>query len=103
MTLNPQEKINTEQELQKNFQLAGLTVAQATEELNISTTKLSHIMHLTQRSFEDAWIMRNYLIVKVKAAGKQPVAFTSLRGDWHDYWFLNAQIIDSGVMSAGNK
>ncbi|GKT02726.1 DUF2316 family protein [Furfurilactobacillus entadae] len=102
MTLTAQQMTATENELQENFQRAGLTVAQVTEELGISTVKLGHIMHLTQRSYEDIWIMRNYLLKKVAENGATPVPFTALNGDWHRHWFLNSALIDAGKMTAGD-
>lgn len=102
MTLNPAQRTATEHELQENFQRAGLTVDQATSELGISAVKLSHIMHLTQRSYEDVWIVRNYLLEKVTEAGQTPVTFTALAGDWHRHWFLNSDIIDRRQLTAGD-
>lgn len=102
MTLNPQQIKNTQNELQQNFELIGLTKEQVATDLHISLTKLNHLFTLTQSSLNDPWILRNYLIEKVEAQGKKPVPFTALVGDWHQYWFLDSGLIDARKMSAGD-
>ncbi|AYJ43235.1 DUF2316 family protein [Lactiplantibacillus pentosus] len=103
MSLNPQQMRATREELQVNFALTGLTKTQVATGLNISVTKLDHLFDLTQQSLEDPWILRNYLIDQVEAAGKTPVPFTALSGDWHRHWFLNSAVIDRREMSAGDR
>lgn len=103
MTLNPQQIKNTQNELEQNFELSGLTKDQVATDLHISLTKLDHLFTLTQSSLNDPWILRNYLIEKVEAQGKKPVPFTALVGDWHQYWFLNSNLIDARKMSAGDN
>ncbi|EQC0747211.1 DUF2316 family protein, partial [Listeria monocytogenes] len=39
---------------------------------------------------------------KVAEVGKTPVPFTALSGDYHRYWFLDGEEIDSGILSIGN-
>lgn len=103
MTLNVQQIQATREELQANFALTGLTKAQVAADLNISLEKLNHLFELTQQSLDDPWILRNYLMEKVEITGQTPVAFTALRGDWHQYWFLNSALIDRREMSAGDR
>lgn len=103
MTLNPAQIKATQNELAQNFALSGLTKEQVCTELNISSSKCDHVMNLNQQALEDPWIMKNFLIEKVKAAGKQPVPFTALSGDYHRHWFLNSKIIESGQMTAGDR
>lgn len=62
MTLNPHQIKNTQNELQQNFELSGLTREQVASDLHISLTKLNHLFTLTQSSLNDPWILRNYLI-----------------------------------------
>ena len=102
MSLNPQQITNTKNELQANFDLSGLTRKQVASDLQISLTKLDHLMTLTQESLNDPWILRNYLIERVEAKGEKPVPFTALTGDWHRHWFLNSQTIEKAVMSLGD-
>ncbi|GAX01582.1 DUF2316 family protein [Secundilactobacillus silagei] len=103
MSLNPQQITNTKNELQANFELSGLTRKQVASDLQISLTKLDHLMTLTQESLNDPWILRNYLIEKVEDKGEKPVPFTALTGDWHRHWFLNSHLIDARQMSAGDN
>lgn len=102
MTLNQQQITNTIAEFQENFKRSGLTKAQVATDLHISPVKLDHLMHLTQQSLSDPWILRNYLIEKVQANQQQPVPFTALVGDWHQYWFLDTAAIDQRRMTPGD-
>jgi len=102
MTLNAQQMQATRDELQANFALTGLTKQQVARDLQISETKLNHLFDLTQQSLSDPWILRNYLIEKVEAAGKTPVPFTALGGDWHRHWFLDTNAIDNAQMTPGD-
>ncbi|WP_203627005.1 DUF2316 family protein [Lacticaseibacillus mingshuiensis] len=103
MSLTPEQKAATKHELAENFAKTGLTQAQVCADLRISAAKFDHIMTLTQTSLEDPWIMRNYLLEKVAAAGQTPLPFTALSGDWHRHWFLNSAAIDARQMSAGDR
>ncbi|WP_461212798.1 DUF2316 family protein [Lacticaseibacillus sp. GG6-2] len=102
MSLNPQQIADTIAEFDANLKLSGLTKQQVASDLHISLTKLEHLLNLTQQSLNDPWILRNYLIEKVQAAGKEPVPFTALRGDWHHYWFLDSGTIDRREFSYGD-
>ncbi|MFD1318384.1 DUF2316 family protein [Loigolactobacillus zhaoyuanensis] len=103
MSLNPQQVTNTINELQENFERSGLTKQQVATDLDISLTKLERLFTLTQSSLNDPLILRNYLIEKVEANGQQPVEFTALVGDWHQYWFLNSRVIDKRKITAGDN
>ncbi|MFT8424201.1 MAG: DUF2316 family protein [Liquorilactobacillus sp.] len=103
MSLSPQQIINTINELQENFNRSGLTKQQISTDLNISSTKLEHLLTLTQNSISDPWILRNYLIEKVRENGREPIPFTSLVGDYHRYWFLNSHAIDSREITPGDN
>lgn len=102
MSLNPQQILNTKNELQENFIRSGLTKVQIASDLQISQTKLDRLFNLTQQALEDPWILRNYLIEKVEENEQTPVEFTALKGDWHQYWFLDTGAIDRREMSAGD-
>ncbi len=103
MSLTTQQTQNTIDELRQNFELTGLSTHQVAADLNISEPKLGRIMSLTQASLNDPWILRNYLLDKVQERGLEPVAFTALEGDWHDYWFLDTRAIDAREMSGGDR
>ena len=102
MSLNPQQRANTKHELQANFELTGLTKKEVASDLHISLFKLNHLFDLTQQSLSDPWILRNYLLEKVEAAGEQPIPFSALDGDWHRHWFLDVDAIDAARMTPGD-
>ncbi|EAE8346628.1 DUF2316 family protein [Listeria monocytogenes] len=102
MTLSKEQIKATKSEFAANLALANLTIAEVAKELNASETKMERILNLKQHSLNDGWILRNYLLKKVVEAGKTPVPFTALSGDYHGYWFLDGKQIDSGILSKGN-
>ena len=57
---------NTKKELRKNFELTGLSKSEVANDLKISEVKLEKIFNLKQRTLEDTWILRNYLLEKVE-------------------------------------
>ena len=103
MSLNPLQMHNTKKELRQNFELTWLSKSEIANDLKISEVKLEKIFKLKQRTLEDTWILRNYLLEKVENAGQEPVPFTALAGDWHRHWFLNADLIDHQQMSKGDN
>ncbi|HAA9449766.1 TPA_asm: DUF2316 domain-containing protein [Listeria monocytogenes] len=102
MTLSKEQIKATKSEFAENLALANLTIAEVAKELNTSEVKIERILNLKQRSLNDGWILRNYLLRKVAEVGKTPVPFTALGGDYHRYWFLDGEEIDSGILSIGN-
>ncbi|MBC8932831.1 DUF2316 family protein, partial [Escherichia coli] len=66
----------TKSEFAENLALAHLTIAEVAKELNTSEVKIERILNLKQRSLNDGWILRNYLLRKVTEVGKTPVPFT---------------------------
>ncbi len=66
MSLNPLQIQHTKKELRKNFELTGLSKSEIANDLKISEVKLEKIFNLKQRRLEDPWILRNYLLEKVK-------------------------------------
>ncbi|EAW7104104.1 TPA: DUF2316 family protein [Listeria monocytogenes] len=102
MTLSKEQIKATKSEFAENLALADLTIVEVAKELNTSQVKIERIFNLKQRSLNDGWILRNYLLRKVTEVGKTPVPFTALIGDYHEYWFLDGEEIDSGILSKGN-
>jgi len=98
MSLTLTQRNNTKKELQQNLALTGLSKEQVASDLNISVTKLDEILNLQVNSINNPWIVRNYLLKKVKEAGNVPIPFTALKGDYHKYWFLNGDVIDRGII-----
>lgn len=102
MSLTPEQIVATQQELQANLTLTGLSHEQVAKDLGISTIKLNKLLTLDQRSLNDPWILRNYLLEKVSATGQTPIPFTALSGDWHRHWFLDSHAIDNAQMTPGD-
>ena len=94
MSLNSLQRENTKKELLANFELTGLTKSEIATDFKISQAKLEKIFELKEVKLEEPWILRNYLLEKVRQAKKKPVPFTALSGDWHKHWFLNSELID---------
>ncbi len=87
MTLSKEQIKATKSEFAENLALADLTIVEVAKELNTSQVKIERIFNLKQRSLNDGWILRNYLLRKVTEVGKTPVPFTALSGDYHGYGF----------------
>ncbi|WP_179395331.1 DUF2316 family protein [Lacticaseibacillus absianus] len=103
MSLTPDQRAATRAEFAANLRLSGQTPRRVAVGLHISEAKLQRVMTLTQQSLNDPWILRNYLLAAVAATGQTPVPFTALAGDWHRYWFLDADAIDQQAMSPGDQ
>ncbi|ECW8277208.1 DUF2316 family protein, partial [Listeria monocytogenes] len=65
MTLSKEQMKATKSEFAENLALANLTIAEVAKELNTSEVKIERILNLKQRSLNDGWILRNYLLRKV--------------------------------------
>ncbi|KRM43077.1 DUF2316 family protein [Lentilactobacillus parafarraginis] len=96
MSLNAEQTDTTRHELQENFELSGVSLAEAAADLKTSAKHLSQVLSLNPTRIEEPWVLKNYLDAKIQAAGKQPVAYTALVGDPKDYWFLSDQFIKAG-------
>ena len=94
MSLTAKQEDDTRAELKANFEKADVTVAQIAADLGTGTDYIEQLFRLEPIKLEDTWILKNYLIEKVKALGKTPTPFTALGGDYHVIWFLNARYID---------
>lgn len=102
MSLSPQQFAATRREIKANFDLTGLTKAQVAHDLHISLAKLDKLFALTQRSYNDPFIFRDYLREKVIAAGHTPIPFSAMGNDVHTYWFLDSDIIARREMTPGD-
>lgn len=94
MSLTAQQEDDTRRELKVNFDKAQVTVHEAATALGTTDEYIEQLMRLEPDRLEDTWILKNYLIEKVTAAGKEVTPFTALGGDYHVIWFLNADYID---------
>ncbi|MBC1289862.1 DUF2316 family protein [Listeria welshimeri] len=102
MTLSKDQIKATKSEFADNLALVNLSIKEVAKELNTSEKKIERVLNLKQRSLNDGWILRNYLLKKVVELEKVPVPFTALVGDYHEYWFLDGKQIDSGILSKGD-
>ena len=96
MSLTAKQEEDTRRELRDNFEKAGVTIPQIAKELGTTESYIEQLFRLEPRRYEDTWILKNYLIDKVKEAGKTPTKFTALGGNHHIIWFLNSSYIDAG-------
>lgn len=96
MSLTMKQQDDTRRELKENFEKSGLTAEEVAADLATTPAYIEQILRLEPRSYDDTWILRNYLYEKVRAAGKTPTEFTALKGSHRNYWFLNAGYIEGG-------
>ena len=94
MSLSAKQKDDTRRELKENFDLAGVSVQQVARDLGTTEEYIMQLMQLEPKRLEDTWILKNYLIEKIKKTGGTPIAFTALGGDYHVISFLNPEYID---------
>lgn len=99
MSLTSEQRANTIREFRENMQLLGITVDQIGTDFGVSGATVERIIDLRSGVLEYPWIVRKYLLDKAAAAGVEPVPFSALRGDPHDYWFLDNRIIDANQLS----
>ena len=96
MSLSAKQMDDTRRELRENLDKAGVEIQEIATELGTTQEYIMQLLRLEPKRYEDTWILKNYLIEKVKKAGKTPTAFTALGGDYHVIRFLDAKYIDGG-------
>ena len=94
MSLSAKQIQDTKRELQENLDKSGLIVHEVAADLGTTEDYVMQLLRLEPKRLEDTWILKNYLIDKVRKAGKTPTAFTALGGDYHVIWFLDSKYID---------
>ena len=99
MSLTPAQEDATRRELNLNFDLSGLTTKQIAEDLETSEEYIRELLALRPRRYDDTWILKNYLLKKVREQGKEPVPFTVLKANPHHIWFLDGNYIDRGKIT----
>ncbi|MGT2425779.1 DUF2316 family protein [Amnibacterium kyonggiense] len=79
MALTPEERHRTAEELHANLLLAGVTEAHLRSDTDLDEHEFREAMHVSPRSRpEHVWLLRDRLLVLVRAAGRRPVPFTVL-------------------------
>lgn len=71
-----------------------LTAEQIGKDFGVSGSRVEQIITLKSGVLEYPWIIRAYLLSKAETQGVELTPFTALRGNPHDYWFLDGNLID---------
>lgn len=96
MSLTKAQQDNTRKELQENFDKSGVSLEQAAADLATTPEYIEQLLWLRPVRHDHTWILRNYLLKKVRENGKTPTEFTALKGSARDYWFLDGDYVDRG-------
>ncbi|MCH4170198.1 MAG: DUF2316 family protein [Lactobacillus sp.] len=99
MSLTPEESQRTKAELNANYQLANLSLAQIAQDLQTTPAHVQEVLNLNVRRIEEPWILKHYLDTQIKAAGNQPLPYSRLVGSPAKYWFLNNRFIKKGLLA----
>nr|WP_131298188.1 DUF2316 family protein [Bifidobacterium longum] len=62
----------------------------------VSGSRVEQIITLKSGVLEYPWIIRAYLLSRAETQGVELTPFMALRGNPHDYWFLDGDSIDRG-------
>ncbi|MHA6603134.1 DUF2316 family protein [Aerococcus urinae] len=98
MSLTLAQRGETKQALKTAFTKTGLSKQELAETLETSESYLDQVFQLQGQRLEDAWILKNYLNTYLSDHEQEPVPFQALGGDYHDYWFLDAKLIERGLL-----
>ena len=96
MSLTIIERRNTKKELAANFNLAGVTLEQAAQDLATTPEQVEAVWHGQVDQLEEPWSLRNSLTTQLAAQGKTPLPYSRLQGDPAEHWFLNTDLIAKG-------
>ena len=64
--------------------------------VGVSGSRVEQIITLKSGVLEYPWIIRAYLLSRSETQGVELTPFMALRGNPHDYWFLDGDFIDRG-------
>ncbi|WP_283678327.1 DUF2316 family protein [Lentilactobacillus sp. Marseille-Q4993] len=98
MTLTPEEQSNTRIELQRNFDLADITLADAARDLNTTPEHVDDVLKLHSRRIEEPWVLKNYLNRIIKDNGDTPYPYSKLAGSPMLHMFLDQKYIRRGKL-----
>lgn len=99
MSLTSRQKIDTVDQFSQNMALLGLSPERIAHDLGSTAHHVERVARLDGVALEDPWILRNYLLDEAAKIGVEPVPFTALVGDHHDYWFPDATAVDQGRLA----
>lgn len=95
MSLNSEQRAATIREFQENMSRLGLT-AERRQGFWRHGSRVEQIITLKSGVLEYPWIIRAYLLSRSETQGVELTPFMALRGNPHDYWFLDGDFIDRG-------
>ena len=98
MSLTDAQIENTKFELKSNFEKSGLTIDEIAQKLKTTPEYIEELFNLNPRRLEDTWILRNYLIEVLDEKSIEITPFTALVGKSENYWFLNSNYVNGGVI-----
>jgi hypothetical protein len=91
MSLSPEQRSRTAEELRANLALTGKTEARVRDSTDLDEHEWREALRVSVRSRpEDVWEIRDRLLVLVRAAGREPVPFTVLTDEARraaEVWF----------------
>lgn len=96
MSLNSEQRAATIREFQETMSRLGLTAERIGKDFGVSSSRVEQIITLKSGVLEYQWIIRAYLLSRAETQGVELTPFTALRGNPHDYWFLDGDFIDRG-------
>ena len=103
MSLNSEQRAATIREFQENMSRLGLTAErrqgfwrQRAGGGGKNPWRVEQIITLKSGVLEYPWIIRAYLLSRAETQGVELTPFMALRGNPHDYWFLDGDSIDRG-------
>ncbi|MBD5136737.1 MAG: DUF2316 family protein [Lachnospiraceae bacterium] len=86
--------------MQENLRRSDLREEDVAETIQTTEKYVHDLPALKPRKSDELWILRNFLIHAVLEKGMKPMPFTVMKGDWHDYWFLDGDYIDRGSITS---
>lgn len=96
MSLNSEQRAATIREFQETMNRLGLTAERIGKDFGVSGSRVEQIITLKSGVLEYPWIIRAYLLSRAETQGVELTPFMALRGNPHDYWFLDGDFIDRG-------
>lgn len=96
MSLNSEQRAATIREFQENMSRLGLTAERIGKDFGVSGSRVEQIITLKSGVLEYPRIIRAYLLSRSETQGVELTPFMALRGNPHDYWFLDGDFIDRG-------
>ncbi|MBT1166870.1 DUF2316 family protein [Bifidobacterium simiarum] len=100
MSLTTAQRAATIREFRENMRRLGLDADDIGRAFHVPGTVIETIVNLESGVLEYPWIIRGYLLDRAAEQDVELTPFTALRGDPHDYWFLDGRVIDAATIDA---